>query len=70
MEVKIYHKKGTYTNTNGEERYYINFFVKCGTKLIPIEIKYFGKDGQPDTQYLGRKAILETFSEPFPEENT
>lgn len=68
MEVKIYYKKGTYTNSNGEERQFTNFYAQCGQKLIPIEVKYFSKDGHQDPQYATRKALLEAFAEPLPED--
>ena len=67
MEVKMYYKKGKYTNNNGEERNFINFYAACGEKLIPVEVKYFGKENKPDNAYATRKGILEAFAEPLPE---
>ena len=63
MEVKMYYKKGKYTNNNGEERNFINFYAACGEKLIPVEVKYFGKDNKPDNAYATRKGILEAFAD-------
>ena len=69
VEIKLYKKEGTYTDKNGKERRYINFYINAKDKLIPIEVKYFPNenlDGR-DPGYQGRISVLELLAEFLPE---
>lgn len=66
MQVELYAKKGTY-DKNGETKRFTDFYVKCGEQLVPVEVKYFGKDGEKDKCYVPRKAVLEAFAAPLPD---
>ncbi len=66
MQVELYAKKGTYQK-NGEEKRFTDFYVKCGEQLIPVEVKYFAKEGEKDNRYVPRKAVMEAFASPLPE---
>ena len=69
VDVKIYKKEGTYTDKNGKEKLFVNFYLQANDKMIPIEVKYFANDkfeGR-DPGYQGRVAVLSMLAQPFPE---
>lgn len=66
-EIKLYHKKATYTAQDGKERNVTNFYLQLGNQRIPIEVKYFpNKETQRDDQYASRKLVMLAFSEELP----
>lgn len=70
MEVKLYKKKGNYTDKQtGREKPFVNFYVQCGDQMIPVEPKYFPNEKceNRDPQFPGRKAVMEAFAEELPE---
>ena len=72
VDVKIYKKEGTYTDKNGKEKLFVNFYLQANDKMIPIEVKYFPNDkfeGR-DPGYQGRVAVLSMLAQPFPEKET
>ena len=69
MQVGLFKKKGTYKDKEGKEKYFINFYVQCGSKMVPVEVKYFPNaqfDGR-DPAFSGRKELMDAFAEEFPE---
>lgn len=67
-QVELLKKVGKYTDKrDGKEKPFTNFFVKCGSELIPVEVKFYeGEDGK-DPRYSARKAVLSAFAEELPE---
>lgn len=66
-QVELFKKTGTYTNRDGEEKNYTNFYVRCGDMNVPVQVNYFeGEDGK-DPQYNARKAVMSAFAEPLPD---
>lgn len=71
VSVKIYKKEGTYTDKNGKEKQFTNFYLQCNDKIIPIEVKYFPNEkfeGR-DPGYQGRVAVLSLLAETMPEKD-
>lgn len=72
MQVQLFKKSGTYTDKkDGKEKRFVNFYLKCGDALIPVEIPYFPNerfDGR-DPQYSGRKEVLSAFAAILPEKS-
>ncbi|MCM1440223.1 MAG: hypothetical protein NC131_13620 [Roseburia sp.] len=69
MQVLLFKKSGTYTDRDGQEKQYTNFYVKCGDSLVPVNVPYFeGEDGR-DYQYNGRKEVLKAFADILPDKN-
>ena len=66
MQVELFKKKSVYKNNNGVEKTAINFYVKCGEKLISVKLSYFGDDNNPDKEYAIRKALMEAFATELP----
>ena len=70
MEIKLYKREGKYWNEEKKKHIpYVNFYVKCNDKLIPVEVKYFPNDqfqGR-DPGYSGRMAVMSAFAEVLPE---
>jgi len=65
-EVKLYSEKGTYTDKEGKEKPFVNFYLQCGSEMVPIEPKYFKKyDGSTDKGFIVRKGILTSFAAPL-----
>lgn len=64
-EMKLYKKKVVYKDKKtGEERYAINFSLKLGDTLVPIEVKFFpDKETNRDNQYASRRAVMSAFAE-------
>ncbi|MDE5655198.1 MAG: hypothetical protein K2I46_06275 [Clostridia bacterium] len=69
MQVELFKKVGKYTDSEGKERQSTRFYVRCGTSLIPIEVTYFGKGDEKDTQYSGRKTVLSAFADDLPDKD-
>ena len=68
MEVKLFKQKSNYKDKkSGEEKTAINFFLQCGDSTIPIEVKYFKKDGEIDKAFVSRKQVLSAFAESIPD---
>lgn len=69
MQVNLYKKVGKYTDKDGKEKSFVNFYVKCGDKLIPVEVSYFPnkKCEDRDPNYSGRKEVLGAFAETLPD---
>lgn len=69
-EMKLYKKKVAYKDKNtGEEKTAVNFSLKLGDALIPIEVKFFAdKETKKDTRYASRRAIVSAFAEELPDE--
>ena len=69
MTVELFKKNGTYTDKDGKEKRFTNFYVQCGDQMIVVEPKYFPNDkfeGR-DPGFAGRKAVLEAFATVLPE---
>ena len=68
-EMKLYKKKVTYKDKNtGEEKTAVNFSLKLGDALIPIEVKFFpDKKTKKDLQYASRRAVVLAFAEDLPD---
>ena len=70
MQVELFKKAGKYTDKDGVEKNYTNFYVRCGGSLIPIEVCYYpDKETKKDNQFIGRKEIMKAFASPLPEKN-
>lgn len=66
-QVELFKKTGTYTNRDGEEKNYTNFYVRCGDMNVPVQVSYFeGEDGK-DPQYNARRAVMSAFADVLPE---
>ena len=69
MTVELVKKKGTYKDKEGKDKPYVNFYVKCGDQMIPVEPKYFPNEkceGR-DPGFAGRKAVLDAFATELPD---
>lgn len=72
VEVKVFKKEGTYTDKNGKEKQFTNFYLQANDKMIPIDVKYFPNDkfeGR-DPGYQGRVAVLSLLAQPLPEKDS
>ena len=69
MLVNLYKKVGKYTDKDGKEKSFVNFYVKCGDKMIPVEVSYFPNEkcDNRDPNYSGRKEVLGAFAETLPD---
>lgn len=69
MQVGLFKKKGTYKDKEGKDKYFVNFFIQCGDKMIPIEVKYFEQEkfGGKDPAYAGRKEVMDAMAQELPE---
>ena len=69
MQVNLYKKVGKYTDKDGKEKGYVNFYVKCGDQMIPIEVSYFPNEKfeNRDLNYAPRKEVLKAFAETLPD---
>lgn len=69
-EMKLYKKKVAYKDkSTGEEKTAVNFSLKLGDALIPIEVKFFAdKETKKDARYASRRAIVSAFAEELPDE--
>lgn len=67
--VELFKQLSDYTDKDGKKRTATNFFLQCGSVLIPIEVKYFKDKKNPDTpdmNYRGRKMILSAVAVELP----
>lgn len=68
MKVDLLKKEGIYVGEDKKEKRYVNFFVRCGGTLIPIEVKYFpNKEDDRDYQYAGRREVMKAFADVLPD---
>lgn len=68
-QVGLFKKVGTYTDKEGREKQYINFYLRCGDALIPVEPKFFANEEGHDYQFNGRKAVMSAMAEVLPEKS-
>ena len=70
-QVSLLKKTGKYTDRNGEEKSFVNFYVRCGDSLIPIQPCYFPDPNHDDKdyQYNGRKEVLKAFASVLPDKD-
>lgn len=68
MQVDLLKKSSTYTNKDGEEKTAVNFYLRCGETLVPIQVRYFENDEGRDPNYPGRKLVLSSFASTLPEQ--
>lgn len=70
-QVELLKKTGKYTDKDGEEKSFVNFYVRCGDSLIPIQPCYFPdpKHDDKDYQYNGRKEVLKAFASILPDKD-
>ncbi len=69
-EVKLYKKNVSYKDKEGAEKTAVNFYIRCGTVTVPIEVKYFAnKETGVDNRYRERKTVLGAFAEELPEKS-
>ena len=68
MLVSLFKKEGTYKDKDGNDKRYVNFYVKCGDNLIPVEPCYFPQEKfqNKDPGYAPRKEVLKAFAETLP----
>ena len=71
MQVQLFKKSGKYTGSDGKEKNYTNFYIRCGDSLIPIEPCFFpDKDNDnKDYQYAGRKEVMKAFADILPDKD-
>lgn len=71
MQVQLLKKSGKYLDKDGNEKNYVNFYIRCGDSLIPIEPCFFpDKDNDnKDYQYAGRKEVLKAFADILPDKD-
>ena len=68
-------KKAVKYEKNGEEKVANNFYIRCGSTLIPIDLKYFQRKDEkgniiPDANYQVRKGVAVAFASDLPERDT
>ncbi len=63
--LEFFKETGTYDD-EGTAKYYIRFYLVCGSKRIRIEGKYFANENGEDKRYAGRKAVMSAFATPLP----
>lgn len=68
MQVELLKKTSTYKTEAGEEKTALNFYLRCGGSLIPIQVRYFKNDEGRDPNYSGRKLVLSSFADTLPEQ--
>ncbi len=68
-EVQLFKKQSKYKDKAGKDKVATNFFAKCGSMLVPIEVVYFpDKDNDDkDKLYVARKMVLESYAEVLPD---
>ena len=70
MECKLFKKKSTYVDKEGKEKNSVQFYLSCGSSMIPIEVTFFkNKETGNDNQYSNRKSILSAFAEDLPDKS-
>ena len=66
-DVKLFKRNGTYTDKDGNEKKFTNFYVQCGDQLISVTPTYFENEEGRDPAYAGRKMVLSAFAEELPD---
>ena len=72
MTIELFKKEGSYKDKNGNDKKSTNFYLRCGSELIPVRVPYFPNEkceGR-DPQYQSRLAVLSSFASVLPEKNT
>ena len=46
-----------------KEKTATNFYLRCGSVSVPIEVKFFPNDDGQDPRYRERKTVMIAFSE-------
>ena len=70
MQVQLLKKVGTYQDKKtGKDKQYVNFYLKCGDTLVPIQPCFFPdkENDNRDYQYNGRKEVLKSFADTLPD---
>lgn len=73
MQVELFKKKGKYVDKAGEEKQFLNFYIRFNNTLFAIEPKYFRKIDEKtgaelkDYGYSNRKSGLEMIADELPE---
>ena len=62
MQVELYKKRAVYEGKDGKQKQTFNFFLKCGSSFIPIDVKRFNDH---DNKYLGRRDVVSAFAQEF-----
>ena len=69
---ELFKRKVTYEDKDKNQKQATNFYIKCGEngELIAVDIHYFpnAKCEGRDPGFLGRKAVMENYASPLPEE--
>ena len=68
MQVELFKKASNYEDKDGNKKVAINFYLKLGSELVPIEVRYFEDkkfDGK-DPNYRSRKLLLSAMAQEFP----
>lgn len=68
MQVELLKKSSMYRNKDGEDKTAVNFYLRCGETLVPIQVRYFGNNEGRDPSYSGRKLVLSSFASVLPEQ--
>lgn len=67
MQVELFKKAGTYVdNKDNVEKHYVNFYLRCGSSLVPVNVCFFPNESGKDPQYISRKEILKAFASDLP----
>lgn len=67
-QLKLFSKVSDYLDEKtGTKKRVESFYLLCGNKLVPIQVKFFGRDDKKDYQYKSRCMVLSAFAEPLPE---
>jgi len=70
-QVQLFRKDGTYTDKDGKERNSVQFYLQCGSSLVPIECTYFKKKDEngevlKDFQYSARREVMKSYADVLP----
>lgn len=67
-EVKLFKKNVPYVDKkDGKEKTATNFYLRCGSVSVPIEVKFFPNDSGQDPRYRERKTVMTAFAEELPD---
>lgn len=70
MQVELFKKTSNYVDSStGRQKTAVSFYLRCGSELVPIQVRYFGKDDKQDYQYKARKLVLSSFSDVLEEKS-
>ena len=68
MQIELFKKVSNYEDKDGNKKFAVNFYLKLGSELVPIEVRYFEDkkfDGK-DPNYRSRKLLLSAMAQEFP----